>query len=106
MDLKYKLLQQHSNFIKAKKLANHIYGQPVDISTRKFKKYMIKDPLSNQYVHFGDVRYEDFLYHKNPIRRHSYLQRSAKINGLWKKDDYSPNNLSRRILWDEFSILG
>jgi hypothetical protein len=101
MDQKYKLLQQHSNFTKANKIARRIYGQPLSVSTRKFKKYMIKDPFTNKYIHFGDIRYEDFLFHKNPNRRDSYLKRSAEINGPWKKDEYSPNNLSRRILWVE-----
>jgi hypothetical protein len=103
--LKFKILQEHSNIIKAKKLAYDIYDKPLNISTRKYKKYMIKNPLTNRYIHFGDIRYEDYLYTKNPIKRNSYLKRSEKIKGNWKDDDYSPNNLSRRILWDEFNII-
>jgi hypothetical protein len=43
--------------------------------------------------------YEDFTKHKDPIRRHNYLTRTANMKGNWKDNPYSPNNLSRNILW-------
>jgi len=67
-------------------------------STRKNKKYMIEDP-NHHFVSFGQMQYEDYTKHKNKRRRHNYLTRSAKIKGNWKKNKYSPNNLSRKILW-------
>ena len=33
------------------------------------------------------------------MRRMNYLNRSAGIRGDWKKNGYSPNNLSRNIIW-------
>ncbi len=102
---KYRQLQEKSNYILAKKLAYNIYDQSIQISTRKDKKYMIKNPLTNKYSHFGNINYSDYLKHKDSARRESYLKRSEGIKGDWKDDDYSPNNLSRLILWDELNII-
>jgi hypothetical protein len=72
------------------------------ISTRKNKKYMIMRP-DKSWVHFGDIRYEDFTKHNDPTRRNLYLHRSENIKGDWKDDKYSPNNISRALLWEEFN---
>jgi len=50
-------------------------------------------------VHFGQMGYEDFTKHKDPARRDNYLKRTANIKGDWRSDKFSPNNLSRNILW-------
>lgn len=68
-------------------------------STRKNKKWMVRAP-SGKYIHFGDSRYEDFTQHQDPERRRLYLARSGKIQGNWKNDKYSSNQLSRNILWN------
>lgn len=68
-------------------------------STRTNKKYMVMDPTTGGYIHFGDKRYEDFTQHHNLVRQRNYLARSYGIRGDWKKDKYSANNLSREILW-------
>jgi DNA modification methylase len=68
-------------------------------STNKNKKYMIYDDIHNKFVSFGQMKYEDFTKHKNLKRRKNYLTRSAKIRGNWRKNPFSPNNLSRKILW-------
>lgn len=85
----------------AQKKAQKYLGKNTQIllSTRKYKKYMILNPETNKYVHFGDMRYEDFLKHKDKTRRNAYLRRASNINGPWKDDKYSPNNLSINILW-------
>ena len=67
-------------------------------STRKDKKYMVQNPQGH-WVHFGQMGYEDFTKHLDERRRQDYLTRSARIKGNWKTDPYSPNNLSRHILW-------
>ena len=69
------------------------------ISTRKDKKYYIINPRTKQKVYFGQMNYEDFTKHNDPIRRENYLKRSAGIKGDWKSDKYSPNNLARNLLW-------
>jgi hypothetical protein len=68
-------------------------------STRKDKKYMIFHPQTGEKVHFGHIAYQDFTKHKDKERRRRYLERARNINGNWKDDTYSPNNLSMNILW-------
>ena len=51
------------------------------------------------WVHFGEMGYEDYTKHKDEKRRKRYLKRSAGIKGKWKENPYSPNNLSRSLLW-------
>ena len=62
------------------------------------KKYMVKNP-NNKWIHFGQLNYSDFTHHNSLIRRDNYLKRSKNINGNWKNDKYSANNLSRNLLW-------
>jgi hypothetical protein len=66
-------------------------------STNKNKKYMI---LVNGYkVHFGQIGYEDFTKHGDEQRRQNYLKRTENIRGNRKENKYSPNFLSRNVLW-------
>lgn len=90
----------YSNPIIAQQTAFKIYGPSAILyrSKAKNKKYSIKHPNGNL-VNFGQMGYEDFTKHKNPIRRHNFLARSENIKGNWRNDGYSPNNLSRNILW-------
>ena len=68
------------------------------ISSDPDKKYMIINQYG-KHINFGDINYEDYTYHRDKYRQRLYLSRSAGIKGDWKKDKYSPNNLSREILW-------
>jgi len=67
-------------------------------STNKNKKYMILTP-DDKRVHFGQIGYEDYTKHGNDQRRQNYLKRTENIRGDWKENKYSPNNLSRNVLW-------
>jgi hypothetical protein len=71
------------------------------LSSRKNKKYMIRDKNNNKWVHFGtlDPPYEDFTKHHNEARRQHFLKRTSSIRGNWRENPYSPNNLSRILLW-------
>lgn len=71
----------------------------IELSKNKNKKYMIFNPNTEKWINFGQMGYEDFTKHKDPIRRHNYLTRTANMKGNWKDNPYSPNNLSRNILW-------
>jgi hypothetical protein len=86
---------------KRKKNAIKYLGKKIDfkISDKKAKKFMVFNPEKNKWIYFGQMGYEDFLKHQDPIRRNSYLKRTANIKGDWKDDKYSPNNLARNILW-------
>ena len=76
-------------------LGNNVKLYP---STRKGKKWMIERPDGKR-VHFGSSAYQDFTQHQDKERRYNYLARSSKIRGNWNNDKYSPNMLSREILW-------
>lgn len=93
-------LWKYSNPITAQNKAYSYLGSDATLykSTREGKKYMVKNP-QGRWVHFGQLGYEDFNKHKSRLRRRAYLNRATKITGDWKKDKYSPNNLSINILW-------
>jgi len=76
------------------------YGQGAIItkSKAKDKKYSIKNS-SGKLINFGNINYEDFTKHSDQVRREKYLKRSSGIHGNWKDNPYSPNNLSRYLLW-------
>jgi hypothetical protein len=88
-----------SDFNEVKRKAKLYLGDRTKIikSDKKYKKFMVLDPKTNNFVHFGDNRYEDFTKHKDIERRKNYLKRSKSINE--SKDKYNANNLSRNILW-------
>jgi len=72
---------------------------PLYISTNPKKKYMLRVPMTNKFVHFGEMGFSDFTKHQDINRRNRYLARATKIRGNWKNDPYSPNNLSLALLW-------
>ena len=59
---------------------------------------MVEDP-DGKLIHFGQLKYEDHTKHLNDIRRKNYLTRTSNIRGNWKSNKYSPNSLSRNLLW-------
>ena len=98
---KFKKLFLYSNPTQAQKMAYKYAGKTAKLypSTNSKKKYDIFDPIHHKWIHFGQLGYEDFTKHHNLKRRKNYLTRSAKISGKWQNNKYSPNNLSRNILW-------
>lgn len=98
---KYQQLLKVSNPSVVVKKKNDYLGKdiPIFISDNKDKKYMIITP-DNKRVHFGNINYQDHTRHKDEKRRNSYIARASNIKGDWKKNPYSPNNLSLKILWD------
>ena len=92
------MLSKYSNIDVVNKNAKKYCNKKVFKSTRKDKKYMLEDD-NGHFVHFGQMGYEDFTKHKDPERRLRYLARATKIKGNWKKNKYSPNNLSIHLLW-------
>ena len=96
-------LDDYSNpkvvYQKARKyLGKDVIIQP---STNKDKKYMVYDPNTENWVHFGTMKppMEDFTKHQDEKRRQRYLARATKIKGDWKDNKYSANNLSINLLW-------
>lgn len=80
------------------KKAVKLLGEDVKIalSSRKDKKYMILNPETNKWVHFGEIGYEDFTKHHDELRRQNFLNRNKR----WKNSKtYSPSYLSYFLLW-------
>lgn len=100
MESKRSQLKKVSNMQVAQEEAYKIYGEDAKlyISNRKNKKYMIYSPIDDKFVHFGDIRYEDFTFHKDEARRQLYHKRHPS-RGKWGRNPYSPHNLSLSILW-------
>lgn len=98
--LKRGLLEQYSNPLIALDRAQKYLGEHARlfVSTKKDKKYMIETP-DGHWVHFGQMGYEDYTKHQDPIRRNNYLVRTANMKGEWRDNPYSANNLAREILW-------
>jgi hypothetical protein len=96
-----KRLLKYSNPRKAQQMAHKYLGKTAKLypARNSAKKYSIFDPRKKHWVNFGQIGYEDFTRHKDPIRRKNYLTRSRNIKGDWKKNKYSPNNLSIHVLW-------
>jgi len=94
-------LQQYSDMKEAKRKAIAYLGSPVNmlVSTRDSNKYMIQNPHTGRWIHFGAMGYEDYTKHRDEERRQRYLKRATAIKGDWKSNKYSPNNLSINILW-------
>jgi hypothetical protein len=88
-------IKLYSNPAKVRRIA-HKYGVDVEISTRKDKKYMLLNPRTNKWVHFGQMGYEDYTKHLDKNRRKLFLIRNA----AWEHaDKYSPAWASWHILW-------
>jgi len=94
------MLSDYTNINKAKQNAYDYLGKNAKLlpSTRKGKKFMIIKPNGSK-IHFGAMGYKDYLKHQDKERQKAYLNRSGKIIGNWRNDKYSPNQLSRSILW-------
>jgi hypothetical protein len=96
----YDAIWDYSNPLKAQQQAFKIYGPTAILyrSRAKNKKYAIVSP-EGKVVNFGQMGYEDFTKHNDPVRRMRFLNRTSNYRGDWKNNPYSPNNLSRRIIW-------
>lgn len=91
-------IEMYSNPIKVLHNAKKIYGDDVEIdySTRNDKKYMIRNPNNNKWIHFGAYGMEDYTKHKNKKRRESFLRRNHKWADL---PLYSAGFMSFHLLW-------
>ena len=74
-------LVQGDNFKKLQKKAKKLGASSVDYSKRKNYKYILE--YDNKKIHFGSVNTEDYLTHKDPVRRDKYLTKAKKFS---KKD--------------------
>ncbi len=98
-----KTLKKYSNPIVAQRKAFKYLGKSGKLYPGKnpHKKYSVFDKKHNKWISFGQLKppMQDYTIHKDLTRRKSYLSRATNIKGNWKKNKYSPNNLSIHILW-------
>jgi hypothetical protein len=85
-----------SNPLLVQQAANKYLGNiDVYLSTRKNKKYMIKNP-EGKWIHFGLYPFEDFTKHRDEKRRHNFRQRNARWANANK---WSASFLAYHLLW-------
>ena len=93
-------LVQGENFKKLQKKAKKLEDSSLDYSQRKNYKYIIE--YDNKKIHFGSVNTEDYLTHKDPVRRDKYLTKAKKISNkdgqLTYKIPSYPNYWSVKLL--------
>jgi len=91
-------IHKFSSPIDVQKKAFELLGKDAKIafSPRKTKKYRIYNPLTNKYVDFGAMFYEDFTKHRDKERQRRFKLRNAK----WADaEPYTPSFLSYYLLW-------
>ena len=95
MDQKEKELKKYSNLKLVQEKAQKLGLNPVGISTRKDKKYMIMDKHGDV-KHFGMMYQQDFTKTGDEKKRTAFRNRNYK----WAHaDKYSPAFLSYFLLW-------
>ena len=86
-------LNDCSNYHEVLKQAKHYYGNDVVLlpSTRATKKYMIYNPYTNRFIHFGGMGYLDYTKYRQlydlktaDLHRTRYLNRALNIKGVGK----------------------
>ena len=77
-DTSQNYLVQGDDFKKLQKKAKKLGASCLDYSKRKNYKYIIE--YDNKKIHFGSTKTEDYLTHKDPVRRDKYLTKAKKIS--------------------------
>ena len=91
-----KYLVTGKEFKKLTQNAKKLGAESLDYSTRKNNKYMVT-LKSGKKVHFGSIKYADYLTHKDKERREKYLTRATKIKN--KQGQLTYNNLESANFW-------
>ena len=68
---------QGEDFKKLQKKTKKLGAVSLEYSKRKNHKYLVED--DNKKIHFGSANTEDYLTHKDPVRRDKYLTKAKKI---------------------------
>ena len=70
-------LAQGDDFKKLQKKAKKLDADSLQYSKRKNYKYVME--YDNKKIHFGSANTEDYITHKDPVRRDKYLTKAKKI---------------------------
>ena len=93
-------LVQGDNFKKLQKKAKKPRADSLQYSKRKNYKYMIE--YDDKKIHFGSAKTEDYLTHKDPVRRDKYLSKAKRITDkdgrLTHELPFYPNYWSVKLL--------
>ena len=76
-DLSQNYLAQGDDFKKLQKKAKKLGASSLQYSKRINYKYLIE--YDNKKIHFGSANTEDYITHKDPVRRDKYLTKAKKI---------------------------
>ena len=76
-DVSQNYLAQGEDFKKLQKKEKKLGANSLQYSKRKNYKYMVE--YNNKKIHFGSANTEDFITHKDPVRRDKYLTKAKKI---------------------------
>ena len=71
-------LVEGEDFKKLQKKAKKLGASSLEYSKRKNYKYLIE--YDNRKIHFGSANTEDYITHKDPVRRDKYLTKAKKIS--------------------------
>ena len=82
----------------AKKKGLKKYIKEINYSKVKNKKYYVIT-IDNKKVNFGSLDYEDYLIHKDKVRRDNFLKRFEKLYNKNKDNYNSAIFWSWNILW-------
>ena len=77
-DSPQKYLLQGDDFKRLQKKAKKLGATSLDVSQRKKNKYVVE--YDGKKIHFGSANSEDFITHKDPVRRDKYLTKAKKIS--------------------------
>jgi hypothetical protein len=91
-------IYNYSNPIKLRKIADSkgFKKDTIYLSDNPNKKYMLFHPKTNKKIHFGQMGYQDLLYHNDELRRMRFKNRNKKWNDF---DKYTPAYISYNLLW-------
>jgi hypothetical protein len=87
-----------SNWDRIKMNVIKYLGKDIEVkpSTRKNKKVMVLNPLTNKWIHFGEKGYIDYTASQDIDKLILFRKRNAK----WKNaEKWTPAYLSWWILW-------
>ena len=70
-------LVQGDDFKKLQKKAKKLGASSLEYSKRKNYKYLIE--YDNKKIHFSSANTEDYITHRDPVRRDKYLTKAKKI---------------------------
>ena len=92
------MIENYSNPHKVLQKAKRIFGNDVNLqlSTREDKKYMLLNPNTNKWVHFGQIGFLDYTKSLDLKKREAFRIRNKR----WANQDmYTAGFLSYYLLW-------